>query len=356
MKKIIFIITLFLNTIAYSQVGIGTQTPSNKSILDLTATDKGFLLPRMTSTERNNINPNNGTDKGMQVFDTTTNTIWFWNGSIWTDTGAGDKTNDAFVNNTTNTKVELGTNSDGTTVRTAGTEFVIKDDGRVGMSIADPDISARLDVSGLGGIKFPTMTYAEVLTIPSPANGLRVFCTTYNVFLTNLGTPSVPNWFAEVTASINPSDVSTPAGTIRVASGLRSNINKVVIDDIEFFNFLDTFGNHMAHVRTTTNRQLRGWSSSEWSSTAGSQHSVGTFTANQGGQWTRNNYSISSTTDVNGVNLHPGLSAALQNMLENETNKIIVLDEEFDRLYEVIFYNYTVNTQNKVVITVTKLK
>ncbi|MFT6748160.1 MAG: hypothetical protein ACI9XR_000360 [Flavobacterium sp.] len=35
-----------------AQVVIGTVTPANSSILDLTANDKGFLTPRMTTTQR----------------------------------------------------------------------------------------------------------------------------------------------------------------------------------------------------------------------------------------------------------------------------------------------------------------
>ncbi|UEG49625.1 DUF1566 domain-containing protein [Ferruginibacter lapsinanis] len=37
------------------KVGIGTSTPNNASILDLTSTNKGFLLPRMTAAQRDAI-------------------------------------------------------------------------------------------------------------------------------------------------------------------------------------------------------------------------------------------------------------------------------------------------------------
>ena len=36
-------------------VGIGTVTPDNSSILDLTSTSRGFLIPRMTVVQRNSI-------------------------------------------------------------------------------------------------------------------------------------------------------------------------------------------------------------------------------------------------------------------------------------------------------------
>lgn len=102
MKKYFYLAILLVATqLIYSQVGIGTQTPSTKSILDLTATDKGFLLPRMTTAERTAIAPNTTTDKGMQVFDTTTNSIWYWDGFIWVALGggasSGDMSNDSWT-------------------------------------------------------------------------------------------------------------------------------------------------------------------------------------------------------------------------------------------------------------------
>jgi hypothetical protein len=74
---------LLIGTTVFSQVGINTTTPSAKSVLDLTATDKGFLLPRMSTTQRIAIAPNATTDKGLQVFDTDTNSIWYWSGLEW---------------------------------------------------------------------------------------------------------------------------------------------------------------------------------------------------------------------------------------------------------------------------------
>lgn len=52
------------------------------------------------------------------------------------------------------------------------------------------------------GVKFPSLTWTQVQAISNPANGLRLFCTTYNTFLTNLGTPAAPKWMAEQTAEL----------------------------------------------------------------------------------------------------------------------------------------------------------
>jgi hypothetical protein len=201
--KLILTVTLIFGYFGLNaQVGIGTQTPSAKSILDLTSTNKGFLLPRMTTTERTGIAPDGTTDKGMQVFDTTTNSIWFWNGALWIEQGSGgsgDNTNDAFVNNTTGTRVELGTKSNGA-ARNTGTEFVIQDAGNVGIGTVNPDNSAilHLDVTSLPangkkgflGPKVALTSATDQATIPSPAVGLMV----YNLGTGGLSTPGYLFW------------------------------------------------------------------------------------------------------------------------------------------------------------------
>jgi hypothetical protein len=50
--KNIFIGLLFLSYMASAQTGIGTNTPNPSAKLEVAATDKGFLLPRMTAAQR----------------------------------------------------------------------------------------------------------------------------------------------------------------------------------------------------------------------------------------------------------------------------------------------------------------
>ena len=61
-------------------VGFGTSTPSEKALLDLTSTTKGFLPPRMTTTQRDAIT---SVPAGLMVYNTTTNKLNFYNGSAW---------------------------------------------------------------------------------------------------------------------------------------------------------------------------------------------------------------------------------------------------------------------------------
>lgn len=63
---------LLIQTIAFSQVGINTTTPSPASVLDVNSTSDGtnfggFMPPRVSLIERNSINPT-ASDDGFFFF------------------------------------------------------------------------------------------------------------------------------------------------------------------------------------------------------------------------------------------------------------------------------------------------
>ena len=74
-----FILVLF-NFIMNAQVGIGTTTPDTSSVLDVTSTTQGVLVPRMTSNQRTSINT---PAEGLLVFDINQKTFYFHDGSSW---------------------------------------------------------------------------------------------------------------------------------------------------------------------------------------------------------------------------------------------------------------------------------
>lgn len=55
LKFFLFPSLLMLTTVFYSQVGIGTSTPDDSSVLDLSSSSKGLLMPRLTTVERDAI-------------------------------------------------------------------------------------------------------------------------------------------------------------------------------------------------------------------------------------------------------------------------------------------------------------
>jgi hypothetical protein len=122
MKKTIFtMLTLAFIGLSnsYAQVGIGTSSPN--AALDVTSTTNGFLPPRMTEAQRNNINTpatglmvyctNCGTDGELQVY----------NGSAWTNL-LGGATSIAIVTNPTTGKIWMDRNLGATQVATSSTD------------------------------------------------------------------------------------------------------------------------------------------------------------------------------------------------------------------------------------------
>lgn len=88
MKKLIFtlVCAAFLGQFnsATAQVGLNNPNPDPSSILDLKSTDKGLLIPRMTTGERNAMAIGTPTPaKGLLVFDTSLDRIYFWDGAKW---------------------------------------------------------------------------------------------------------------------------------------------------------------------------------------------------------------------------------------------------------------------------------
>ena len=76
---------------ANAQVKIGDNptTVGASSLLELESTTKGLVLPRMTTAERTAIA---SPVQGMQVYDTTTGTIWYRNASTWVNTAIATTT------------------------------------------------------------------------------------------------------------------------------------------------------------------------------------------------------------------------------------------------------------------------
>ena len=71
-------ITLFGR--AQQNVGIGTNTPNASAVLDVSATNKGVLIPRLTTTQRQAIvNP----ATGLLAFDTDKGAVMFFDGTAW---------------------------------------------------------------------------------------------------------------------------------------------------------------------------------------------------------------------------------------------------------------------------------
>ncbi|MEM9850132.1 MAG: hypothetical protein AAF847_19735, partial [Bacteroidota bacterium] len=83
---ILILIAIGTPLIATAQVAINedSSNPDASAMLDISSTDKGLLIPRMDSTARKNItNP----ASGLMVYDSTTNSFWYFEETAWTEIG-----------------------------------------------------------------------------------------------------------------------------------------------------------------------------------------------------------------------------------------------------------------------------
>ncbi|RDK83524.1 hypothetical protein [Marinirhabdus gelatinilytica] len=90
MKHFLFLL-LLIPFVGFSQVGVGTITPSPRAALEVSSTSDGgttyggFIPPRVpTTTERDAINPG-FSDYGMLVFVEATGCLQIWTGAAWAD-------------------------------------------------------------------------------------------------------------------------------------------------------------------------------------------------------------------------------------------------------------------------------
>jgi hypothetical protein len=81
MKHLVTILaTFFIAACTFAQTGIGTTTPHASAQLEVSSTTKGFLPPRLTTEQLNNIaNP----ATGLVIYNTTTNILEYKTASGW---------------------------------------------------------------------------------------------------------------------------------------------------------------------------------------------------------------------------------------------------------------------------------
>lgn len=85
MKKLInvFFATVTFGSLSYGQIGINTETPDSSSAMDIqspSGSNRGVLLPRMTTSEMNAIS---SPAQGLMIFNITDKLFYYFDGSQW---------------------------------------------------------------------------------------------------------------------------------------------------------------------------------------------------------------------------------------------------------------------------------
>ncbi len=136
MKRILFVFSLIaVQMTSFAQLGVGTNTPDASAQLDVTATDKGFLAPRIALTGATDVATITSPATGLMIYNTATagtapNNVlpgyYYFDGVKWVRFINGSNAS-KWTNNPINTNTYLTNLSDGTTTRTGDSSFVITD-------------------------------------------------------------------------------------------------------------------------------------------------------------------------------------------------------------------------------------
>ncbi|MEP4596447.1 MAG: hypothetical protein ABJZ92_09595 [Cyclobacteriaceae bacterium] len=75
---------------AQNSMGVGTTTPNSNAVLELVSpnSDQGFLVPRLTTTQRNAM-VLSADENGLLVYDSDENSFYFWADPSWAPLGTG---------------------------------------------------------------------------------------------------------------------------------------------------------------------------------------------------------------------------------------------------------------------------
>ena len=142
----VILITIYGYDLPAQSLAVNTSgaIANSSSILDVSSTVKGLLIPRMTTAQRTAIA---SPATGLQVYDTDLSQFYFYNGASWTamannsnywTLAAGN------IYNNAGTKVGIGTNSPSAKLHVgAGTRFTVLDTGSVFLQSGNTIGSAR---------------------------------------------------------------------------------------------------------------------------------------------------------------------------------------------------------------------
>ena len=223
MKKYISIFILVsIPYFSFSQnVGINKDgsTPDPSAMLDVKSTDKGLLLPRMTTVQKHAIASPAG---GLTVFDTDTKSFWFFNGSAWIESATGSSinywtktVNDIVNNNSGNVGIGTNTPSEKLTVLSGYDTY--------GLTLTDGDIKISSYIGKGHGAWFGTQSNHPFHLYTNGSGTPNI--TFHQNFETDLRGPKSRLKFYDETSSLLLSgDIRSNGRNLEIAASKANNV------------------------------------------------------------------------------------------------------------------------------------
>ena len=217
MKIIYLLLFLFFGITVFAQTGIGTTTPNASAKLDVYATNKGFLPPRVTLTSGTDNTTIPSPATGLLVYNTGNNAglvagYYYWNGTSWatiaTASGSGVYASYMRGSRTTAQTTNLTVNS---VVAFTQTDNVAGQDISLNTSTGQITLAAGKTYRLL----------AQVPTITASASGSRPGFSWYN--------DSASAWIGNQSAFYNPGDAAGYAAAGGISEAIITTSANTVI-------------------------------------------------------------------------------------------------------------------------------
>ncbi|HQX73769.1 MAG TPA: hypothetical protein PK298_12745 [Chitinophagaceae bacterium] len=280
MRIIIFCFVFLLQCAMLSAqtVGIGTTTPNASAQLDIVSTNKGLLIPRMTAAQRAAIA---SPAIGLMVYETTTNSLWLYNGTVWVQQSSGGVSPWAVsgnnIYNTNSSNVGIGTSTPSSKFSVAGNLLVTGGD----ISINDPygtlffqvsstarasiamggindDLSiGTLAFNDLGKMYFKTQSVNRMTIEPNGDVGVGFTSPSYKLDV-NGNTRTVGNFIAEDGYIQIKNTTDSKLWNMQYSSGtdrllfLESGVERVILQNGGNVGIGETFPLEKLHVNGNT--------------------------------------------------------------------------------------------------------
>ncbi len=280
MKKaiicVLIIVQCYLTTA--QTVGIGTTTPNASAQLDIVSTSKGLLIPRMTAAQRAAIA---SPAIGLMVYETTTNSLWLFNGTVWVQQSSGGVSPWAVsgdnIYNTNSRNVGIGTNTPSSKFSVAGNLLVTGGDisindasatvflrvsnsarASVALSGVNNDLSiGTLALNDLGKMYFKTQSVNRMTIEPNGDVGVGFTSPSYKLDV-NGNARTVGNFIAEDGYIQIKSTTDSKLWNMQYSSGtgrllfLESGVERVILQNGGNVGIGETFPAEKLHVNGNT--------------------------------------------------------------------------------------------------------
>lgn len=275
---ICFIFLLQYSVLSAQSIGIGTNTPNASAQLDITSTNKGILIPRMTAAQRAAIvSP----ASGLMVYETTSNSLWVYNGTVWVQYGSGgtslwtESGNNIYNSNVGN--VGIGTSTPSSKFSVAGNLLVTGGDisindpsatvffrvsnsakASVALSGVNDDLSiGTLALNDLGKMYFKTQSVTRMAIEPNGDVGIGFSSPSYKLDV-NGDTRTVGNLIAEDGYIQIKNTADTKLWNLQYSSAsdrllfLESGVERVILQNGGNVGIGETFPAEKLHVNGNT--------------------------------------------------------------------------------------------------------